>query len=66
MTMQWMRNCRLTIQVDKNAPEALDFSDFKITFVVSQGTTEQPKAAEIYIYNLSHQTMNLLAGVDDS
>ncbi len=36
MTMQWMRNCRLTIQVDKNAPEALDFSDFKITFVVSQ------------------------------
>ncbi|MEQ1107227.1 baseplate hub protein [Acinetobacter seifertii] len=66
MTMQWMRNCRLTIQVDKNAPEALDFSDFKITFLVSQGTTEQPKAAEIYIYNLSHQTMNLLAGVDDS
>lgn len=65
MTMQWMRNCRLTIQVDENAPEALDFTEFKMTFVVSQPTTEQPKAAEIYIYNLSHETMNKLAGVDD-
>lgn len=65
MTMQWMRNFRLTIQVDQNTPDALDFSDFKITFSVSQPTTEQPKAAEIYIYNLSHETMNKLAGVDD-
>lgn len=65
MTTQWMRNCRLTIQVDENAPDALDFTDFKMTFVVSQPTTEQPKAAEIYIYNLSHETMNKLAGVDD-
>lgn len=65
MTMQWMRNFRLTIQVDQNTPDALDFSDFKITFTVSQPTTEQPKAAEIYIYNLSHETMNKLAGVDD-
>ncbi|WP_446906156.1 baseplate hub protein [Acinetobacter baumannii] len=66
MTIQRMRNCRLTIQVDNNAPDALDFSKFKITFVVSQPTNEQPKAAEIYIYNLSSQTMNLLAGVGDS
>ncbi|WP_423854288.1 baseplate hub protein [Acinetobacter guillouiae] len=65
MTMQWMRNFRLTIQVDQNTPDALDFSDFKITFSVSQPTNEQPKAAEIYIYNLSHETMNKLAGVDD-
>ena len=65
MTTQWKRNCRLTIQVDNNAPDALDFSQFKITFVVSQPTRDQPKAAEIYIYNLSHETMNKLAGVDD-
>lgn len=65
MTKQWMRNCRLTIQVDESAPEALDFTEFKMTFVVSQPTTEHPKAAEIYIYNLSHETMNKLAGVDD-
>ena len=65
MTMQWMRNCKLTIQVDQNEPDALDFSDFKMTFIVSQPTRDQPKAAEIYIYNLSHETMNKLAGVDD-
>ena len=64
MTLQWKRNCKLTIQLDQSEPKALDLSDFKITFQVSQPTTEQPKAAEIYIYNLSSETMNLLAGVD--
>lgn len=64
MTLQWKRNCKLTIQLDQNEPKALDLSEFKITFQVSQPTTEQPKAAEIYIYNLSSETMNLLAGVD--
>lgn len=64
MTLQWMRNCKLTIQVDANEQQALDLSKFKIVFQVSQATTEQPKAAEIYIYNLSDATMNKLAGVD--
>ena len=64
MTLQWKRNCKLTIQLDQSEPKALDLSEFKITFQVSQPTTEQPKAAEIYIYNLSSETMNLLAGVD--
>ena len=56
MTLQWKRNCKLTIQLDQSEPKALDLSEFKITFQVSQPTTEQPKAAEIYIYNLSSQT----------
>mgnify|MGYP001565112148 CR=1 FL=1 len=64
MTLQWKRNCKLTIQIDANEPKALDLSQFKIVFQVSQATTDQPKAAEIYIYNLSANTMNLLAGVD--
>lgn len=64
MTLQWKRNCKLTIQVDQNEAKALDLSEFKITFQVSQATNEQPKATEIYIYNLSAKTMNLLAGVD--
>lgn len=64
MTLQWKRNCKLTIQLDQNEPKALDLSEFKITFQVSQPTTEQPKAAEIYIYNLSSETMNQLSGVD--
>lgn len=64
MTLQWKRNCKLTIQIDANEPKALDLSQFKIVFTVGQATSEQPKAAEIYIYNLSASTMNLLAGVD--
>ena len=64
MTLQWKRNCKLTIQIDANEPKALDLSQFKIVFQVSQATTDQPKAAEIYIYNLSANRMNLLAGVD--
>lgn len=64
MTLQWKRNCKLTIQIDANDPKALDLSQFKIVFTVGQATSEQPKAAEIYIYNLSASTMNLLAGVD--
>lgn len=64
MTLQWKRNCKLTIQIDANEPKALDLSQFKIVFNVGQATNEQPKAAEIYIYNLSASTMNLLAGVD--
>lgn len=66
MTLQWQRNFRLTIQVDKDAESALDLSEFRCVFQVSQATATQPKAAQIYIYNLSDKTMNLLAGVDNS
>ena len=65
MSEQWMRQCKLTVQVDKEQPQALDLSDFHIYFHISQPTTETPKAAEIYIYNLSKTTMDLLCGADD-
>ncbi|MBF7687088.1 baseplate hub protein [Acinetobacter rathckeae] len=59
---QWIRQCKLTVQINKDQPQALDLSDFRIVFHVAQPTTEQPKSAEIYIYNISHKTMNMLAG----
>lgn len=59
---QWIRQCRLTVQINKDQPQALDLSEFRIVFHVAQPTTEQPKYAEIYIYNMSHKTMNTLAG----
>lgn len=65
MAEQWLRKCKLTVQINKNEPIALDLSDFHITFQVAQPTTDQPKYAEIYIYNLSAKTMNLLAGDDN-
>jgi len=65
MSEQWMRQCKLTVQVDSNQPQALDLSDFHIYFHISQPTTETPKAAEIYIYNISKDTMDKLCGVND-
>ena len=65
MAEQWLRQFKLTIQLQKGEPEALDLSQFKTYFRIGQATTDTPQAAEIYIYNLSDDTMNKLAG-DDS
>lgn len=64
MAEQWLRQFKLTIQLQKGAPEALDLSQFKIYFRIGQATRDTPQAAEIYIYNLSDDTMNKLAGND--
>ncbi|MFH4238028.1 hypothetical protein WAJ08_20140, partial [Acinetobacter baumannii] len=66
MSEQWKRNCRLTVQLKYGEPEALDLSEMRIVFRISQPTAETPKAAEFYIYNLSEDTMNRLAGEDNS
>lgn len=65
MSLLWKRKCKLTIQINTGEPDALDLSEFKINFRVAQPTVEQPKYAEIYIYNLSQETMNKLADVDN-
>lgn len=65
MSEQWLRKLRLTVQIDEGQPQALDLSDFHIYFHINQATTETPKAAEIYIYNISSNTMNLLCGPDN-
>lgn len=64
MSEIWLRKIKLSIQIDQGNPEALDLSEFKINFHIGQATAETPKAAEIYIYNLSDETMNKLAGSD--
>lgn len=65
MSEYWKRYCKLTVQVKNGAVQALDLSDFRITFRVAQATVNSPKFAEIYIYNLSEEMMNLLAGKDN-
>lgn len=73
MSEQFGRKCRLTVQI---APEveavdettspgvrlALDLSDMRIVFRVNQATTDNAQFAEIYVYNLSEDTMNTLEG----
>ena len=65
MAEQWLRRCKVKVQKKQGAEEALDLSSFKIYAHISQATTDAPKAAEIYIYNLSTNTMNALAGEDN-
>ena len=65
MSLQWGRLCRLTVQVEQDKPKALDLSDFHIYFHISQPTSETPKSAEIYIYNMSKSTMDELCGTDN-
>lgn len=59
---QWKRNCRLTVQLQKGQEQALDLSEYKIRFRIGQATVDNPKFADIYIYNLSPNTMNRLSG----
>lgn len=42
--------------------KALDLSDMRIVFKVNQATSDNAQFAEIYVYNLSEQTMNTLEG----
>lgn len=65
MAEQWLRRCKLKVQKKQGSEEALDLSAFKIYAHISQATTDAPKAAEFYIYNLSTETMNKLAGEDN-
>lgn len=73
MTRQFDRTCRLTVQIapeveavdESTAPGvrlALDLSDMRIVFRVNQATTDNAQFAEIYVYNLSEDTMNTLEG----
>lgn len=58
---QWGRQCRLTVAVGNDTPEAIDFSDFRIRFQVKQTLTGQPGTAEIYVYNVSRETERKLS-----
>lgn len=58
MSENWKRACQLVVGLKKGETEALDLSNFRIVFSVGQALVGQPGSAEIYIYNLSTETMN--------
>lgn len=53
-----------TDQTFNNTRQAIDLSEMRIVFRVGQATRDNPKFAEIYVYNLSESTMNKLIGDD--
>jgi hypothetical protein len=64
MSENWKRACQLIVGIEKGKTDALDFSEFRIVFSVGQALVGQPGTAEVYVYNLSVETMNKFKGED--
>ena len=56
--VQWLRRCKLYVQRGQNKQEAIDLSDFRIKFEVTQRTLGQPQTATITVYNVSQTTVD--------
>lgn len=57
---QWIRYFRLTVAVDGANSEALDLSDFRVRFSVSQALAGKPTTADITVYNVGSDTINAI------
>lgn len=57
MTQLFRRQCQLIVGLQAGGTDALDMSEFRVRFKLTQAMVGKPGAAEIYIYNLSEATM---------
>ena len=55
---QWLRYFRLIVATDGRNEEALDLSDFRVTFHISQAMVGKPCTADIKVYNVSQETVD--------
>lgn len=55
MTQQWLRQCKLTVD---GGGSAIDMSELRIRFNVTQQSLQTPAAADIVITNISRETAN--------
>lgn len=58
MSTQWLRYCRLVVSTDSGSTEAIDLSQFRIRFKISQALVNRPCTAEITISNVAESTAN--------
>lgn len=58
MSAKWLRYFRLVVAVDGTNTEALDLSDFRCVFKISQAAIGKPCTAEITVYNVSQATVD--------
>lgn len=63
MADNWLRFFRLTVARDRTNTTALDFSNFHVTFEISQATVSQPCTARIRIYNVAESTLAQIKGL---
>ena len=64
MSKLFKRYCRLTIAEGKENQKAIDFSRFRLTFVVNQTAEGKPRSAEIKIYNVNSETVSRIRRKD--
>ena len=55
---QWIRYFRLMVAKDNRNEVAIDLSEFRVRFHITQAATGQPCTAKIRIYNVSDQVVN--------
>ena len=55
---QWLRYFRLVVAKDGTNTAALDLSDYRVAFRVTQAAVGRPCTAEISVYNVSDDTAN--------
>lgn len=55
---QWLRYFKLTVAVDGSNTEALDLSDFRVRFSITQAVLGKPTTADITVYNVSKSTVD--------
>lgn len=58
MSDQWLRYCRLVVATDSSNKVAVNLSEFRIKFTISQTVARKPSTAEIIVYNVSPETVN--------
>lgn len=63
MSENWLRYFRLTVARDQSNTQALDFSNYRVTFEISQATVAQPCTARIRIYNVAASTLAQIKGL---
>ena len=56
-TTKWLRFFQLTVATDSENKEAIDLSEYRVKFRISQGFVGKPTTADIFVYNVAPETM---------
>ena len=57
---QWLRHFRLVVSINGQRQEALDLSEYRTTFHISQAAIGKPCTAEITVYNVAKSTADMI------
>ena len=61
----WLRYFKLTVAVDGTNTTALDLSNFRVRFTISQAVVGKPTTADIFVYNVAKSTVDSIQLVEN-